>query len=58
MDGYFYINSNSNDKVETFNEDEYIKFLEAQVIILREDNKRLIKKLEGKTNEFNTSNDI
>lgn len=28
--------------------DEYIRFLEAQVIILREDNKRLIKELERK----------
>ena len=65
MDGYFYINSNSNDKVETFNEDDYIKslkakisVLKAQISILKADNKRLIKKLEGKTNEFNRSNDI
>lgn len=28
--------------------DEYIRFLEAQAIILREDNKRLIKELERK----------
>lgn len=54
-DNYFYKNTN---KVNGFSKDEYIKFLEAQVIILREDNKRLIKKLEEKTNEFNTSNDI
>ena len=54
-DNYFYKNTN---KVNGFSKDEYIKFLEAQVIILRDDNKRLIKKLEGKTNEFNTSNDI
>lgn len=42
-DNYFYKNTN---KVNGFSKDEYIKFLEAQVIILREDNKRLINKIE------------
>ena len=48
MDGYFYINSNSNDKAEDFNKDDYIRLLKAQIIILKADNKRLIKKLERK----------
>lgn len=49
MDGYFYINS----KTENCNENHYIKslkeqisVLKAQISILREDNKRLINKIE------------
>lgn len=42
MDGYFY----KNIQTKKYDKDEYIKFLEAQVIILREDNKRLINKIE------------
>ena len=58
MDGYFYINSNSTDKVETFNEDDYIKslkakisVLKAQINILKADNNRLIKMLEKRDNK-------
>ena len=58
MDGYFYINSNSNDKVEVFNEDDYIKSLKAkinvlkkQINILKADNNRLIKMLEKRDNK-------
>ena len=51
MDGYFYINSNSNDKVENFNEDDYIKSLKAQIRILKADNNRLIKMLEKRDNK-------
>lgn len=42
-DNYFYKNTN---KVNGFSKDEYIKFLEAQINILRADNNRLIKELE------------
>ena len=58
MDGYFYINSNSNDKVETFNKDDYIKSLKAkisvlkkQISVLKADNNRLIKMLEKRDNK-------
>ena len=58
MDGYFYINSNSNDKVENFNEDDYIKSLKAkisvlkkQISVLKADNNRLIKMLEKRDNK-------
>ena len=58
MDGYFYVNSNSNDKVENFNEDDYIKSLKAkinvfkkQINILKADNNRLIKMLEKRDNK-------
>lgn len=51
IDGYFYINSNSNDKVENFNEDDYIKSLKAQIRILKADNNRLIKMLEKRNNK-------
>ena len=48
MDGYFYINSNSNDKAEDFKKDEYIQLLKEQISVLKADNKKLIKKLERK----------
>ena len=51
MDGYFYINSNSNDKAEDFNEDDYIKLLKAQISVLKADNNRLIKMLEKRYNK-------
>ena len=51
MDGYFYINSNSNDKVEVFNKDDYIQLLKAQIRILKADNNRLIKMLEKRDNK-------
>lgn len=51
MDGYFY----KNIQTKKYDKDDYIKslkeqisVLKAQIRILREDNKRLIKKLEGK----------
>ena len=49
MDGYFYINS--NDKVENFNEDDYIKLLKAQISVLKADNNRLIKMIEKRDNK-------
>ena len=51
MDGYFYINSNINDKVEVFNKDDYIKLLKEQIRILKADNNRLIKMLEKRDNK-------
>ena len=58
MDGYFYINSSSNDKVEDFNEDDYIKSLKSkisvlkkQISVLKADNNRLIKMLEKRDNK-------
>ena len=45
MDAEFFNKKEYKDKMS---KDEYIRFLEAQAIILREDNKRLIKELERK----------
>lgn len=51
MDGYFYINSHSNDKIEVFKKDDYIQLLQEQIRILKADNKRLIKMLEKRDNK-------
>ena len=42
MDAEFY----KNKKEDKLNKDEYTKFLEAQIIILRQENTRLLNKIE------------
>lgn len=48
MDAEFFNKKEYKEYKDKISKDEYIRFLEAQVIILREDNKKLIKKLERK----------